>query len=408
MTSISLSTAQELVQQLYPDGLEEILYKNSPSWGMVKKWTKFTDQAKFLTWKFATGGGASSVFANAQANKGAPGLKKPLITRTREYALASIDGEMLDASAGNSEAVAEAFKVAMDDSLYNIRRSVAFQGFRNGGGARAQLAASSSGVGTTTITLVSTASMQGIERGMYLQASATDGTSGSVLAGKAFVTAVDRDAKTITTTAAWNTLIPGITDSYYLFRDGDFGNVIKGFQAWVPDAAPSPGENFFGVDRSSDTRLHGLRYAPTSGTVEEVLVNASARCAEHGAEPDLVILHPLDMANLVNQLGSKRTIPVDAKSADKPSIGYRGVMLNGATGPMTVLSDPMCQRRKAWMLTQDTWEDWCLGDVPRILQRDGNETLREASADADELRVGGYLQRVCHNPNANMNITLPA
>jgi hypothetical protein len=408
MTAYSLSTAVELTKRLYPDGIDSILYEDSPAWGMVKKWKKFNNEAKFLVWKFATGGGASSVFSNAQANKGVASFKRPLITRVREYALASMDGEMLDATDGQPAALAETFKVAMDDALYNINRSLGFQAFRNGGGARAQLASSSSGVATTTITLSSTSSMQGLEKGMYVNAASTDGTSGSVLAGKALITAVDRGSRTLTTTAAWNTLIPGITDSYYLFRDGDFGNVIKGFQAWIPDAAPSPGENFFGIDRSSDTRLHGLRYAPTSGNIEEVLINASAVALDNGSRPDLVILNPLDMANLVNQLGSKRTIPVDARSADKPTIGYRGVMINGAGGPITVLSDPMCQRLKAWMLTQATWEDWCLGEVPRILNRDGQETLREASADADELRVGGYMQRVCLNPNANVNITLPA
>jgi hypothetical protein len=407
MSAISLTTAAELTRRLYPDGIDEVLYKKSPAWGMVRKWTSFTNEAKFLVWKFSTGGGASAVFANAQANKGVPGLKNPLITRTREYALASMDGEMLDATSGNPEALAETFKVAMDDALYNMQRSLGFQMFRNGGGARGQLAAASSGVGTTQITLTSTSSMQGFERGMYVNAAATDGTSGSVLAGKAYITHVDREGKKLTTTAVWTSLIPGITDSYYLFRDGDFGAAIKGFQAWVPDAAPSPAENFFGIDRSNDTRLYGLRYAPASGNIEEVLINASALAQDHGSEPDLVILNPLDMSNFINQLGSKRTIPIDARSADKPTVGYRGVMIHGASGPITVLSDPMCQKGKAWMLTQDTWEIWSLGEVPRVLNRDGQETLREASADADELRVGGYLQMVCTKPNANVNITLP-
>lgn len=408
MTAISLSTSVELTKRLYPDGIDEILYEKSPAWGMVRKWKSFTNEAKFLVWKFSTGGGASSSFGNAQGNKGAPSLKRPLITRTKEYALASMDGEMLDATSGNPEALAEAFKVAMDDALYNMQRSLGFMMFRNGGGARAQLAASSSGVATTEITLLSTSSMQGLEKGMWVNAASTDGTSGTVLTGKAMITRVNREDKKLTTTAAWNTLIPGITDSYYLFRDGDFGAAIKGFQAWVPDAAPSPGENFFGIDRSDDTRLYGLRYAPASGTIEEVLVNASARAQDHGASPDLVILNPLDMANFVNQLGSKRTIPIDARSADKPTVGYRGVMIHGASGPITVLSDPMCQKGKAWMLTQSTWEVWSLGEVPRVLNRDGQETLREATADADELRLGGYLQMVCTNPNANVNITLPS
>lgn len=408
MSAISLATVPELVQNLYPDGLDEILYKKSATWGMLTKWTKFTDAAKYLDWKFGTGGGHSTQFPNAQANKGAPSLTRPLITRTREYALASMDGEMQDASGDNSEAVASAFKVAMDDALYNIQRSLGFMLFRNGGGARARLAASASGVATTTITLTSDSSMQGLEKGMWVNAASTDGTSGSVLVGKALITGVDRLAKTVTTSAAWNTLIPGITDSYYLFRDGDFGNVIKGFQAWIPDAAPSPGENFFGIDRSGDTRLYGNRYAPTGGLIQEILIDASALAQDAGAEPDLVIMHPQDMATLQKQMGAKQVIPVDARSADKPSIGYRGFMLLGGAGPMTVLSDPLCPRYKAWMITQDSWEIWSLKEVPRVLRRDGNETMRESNADADELRLGGYLQMVCRDPRGNVNITLPS
>lgn len=406
MASLNMTTAVELIQRLYPDGLEEFLYKKVPSYGMLSKWKGFTDEGKHMTWQYGVGGGASSVFANAQANKGAGSFKKPFITRVKEYALASIDGEFMDASGGNSEAVASAFKVAMDGAVYNVTRSLGFNMFRNGGGARAQLAAASAGAGTTTVTLTSGSSMQGIEPGMWLQAATTDGTSGAVLPGKVQVASVDRIAKTITATTTWNVSIPGVNASDYLFRDGDFGNVIKGFQAWVPDSAPTPGDSFFGVDRSSDaTRLAGLRYAPSTGTIQEILVAASALAFDHGAEPDTVIMNPLDMANLVNEVGSKATIPV---KTDKPNIGYLGIELYGAAGRMTVVPDPACQRYKAWMLTKDTWEIWSLKDVPRVLSGDGQETLREANADAYELRVGGYLQLVCHNPGANMNITLPS
>lgn len=410
MVAFSPSTAVELLRRIYPDGIDEILYKKSPAWGMVKKWKNFREEAKFLIWKFATGGGASTVFANAQANKGVSSFKRPLITRTKEYALASMDGEMLDAT-NSPEALANAFKVAMDDALYNMHASLAFNMFRNGGGARGQLAAAASGVGTTTVTLAAGQSMQGFERGGWIQASTDDGSvspPAGVLPGKVQLTAVNRIARTLTIAgAAWNVQIPGLVDGCYLFRDGDYGNVIKGFEAWVPTTAPSPGDSFYGIDRSSDTRLHGLRYAPSSGTIEETLINASALAAENGAEPDLVIMNPIDLGNFVNQVGSKRTIPVDARSADKPSLGYRGFMIYGAGGTLTLLSDPKCPRYKAYMLTQDDWEVWSLGEVPRILNRDGQETLREASADADELRVGGYLAMVCLNPNGNVNISLP-
>lgn len=406
MTSFSMPTAVELTKRLYPNGLESLLYERVPTYGVIPKWKQFGGEGKFLLWLYGTGGGQSSNFGEAQSGKSPNAYKKPFITRSKEYALASIDGEFLEATVGDANAIAGAFKQAMDGATYNVSRSIGFQLFRNGGGARGRLAAASSGVGTTQITLTSDSSMQGFETGMWVQASATDGTSGSPRSGKAQIIAVDRVGKKLTTTAVWTTLITGITDSDYLFRSGDFGNVIKGLQAWVPDTAPSGGDSFFGIDRSADpTRLGGLRYdASAGGTIQEILVAASALAFDNGAEPDLVILNPLDFANLVNQVGSKAEIQVPT---DRPTIGYSGVKLYGAAGPMKIMADPACQRYKAWMLTQNTWEIWSLKDVPRILDRDGQETLREANADADELRVGGYLQMVCYDPGANVNITLP-
>lgn len=406
MSSFNLSTAVELLKRLYPNGLEEMLYKKVPTYGILGKMKDFRAEGEFLVWKYSTGGGASTVFANAQANKGASAFKRPFITRTKEYALASLDGEFLEASQGKPNAVAGGFKVAMDDAIYNVSRSVGFQLFRNGGGARGRLKSSASGTGTVTVTLTSDSSMQGFERGMWIQTASTDGTSGSVNPGKIMITGVNRLAKTLTAAAAWNLSIPAIADSDYLFRDGDFGNVIKGFEAWCPSTAPTSGDSFFGIDRSSDPdRLAGIRYdASTGGTIQEILVAASALAYDFGVTPDMVILNPLDYANLINQVGSKSEIEIPT---DKPAIGFKGVSLYGASGVMSVMADPCCPRYKAWMITQDSWELWSIGDVPKVLNRDGQETLREANADADELRVGGYLQLVCMDPGSNVNITLP-
>lgn len=407
MAAFSLTTALELYRRLYPKGLTELLYQKSPSFGLIAKKTDFDEEGKFLVWQFSVGGGHSSVFANAKANKSAGSYAKPFITRKKEYALASMDGESMDALK-RPDAIAELFKQALDGANYSITRSIAFHGFRNGGGARGKLHATASGVATATVQLESTASMQGFEENMVVEASATNDGSGAVRPGSVTILSVDRINKTLTCTSAtanWGAGITGIANGDYLFRQGDYNNVIAGFESWVPTAVPGASPLFFGVDRSRDTRLHGLRYAPTSGTIEEVLTVAAAICTENGAEPDLVFLHPLDHANLSNSMQSKQMVTV--RSPSKPEIGYTGFVLHSPAGPMSIIADPMCPRYKAWMLTQSTWEDWSLGESPRILARDGTETLRESDADADELRVGAYLNRVCKNPNANMNITLP-
>jgi hypothetical protein len=400
-----LTTAVELTKRLYPDGLEALLYKKSPAYALLKKWKSFGGEGKFLVWHYGSSAGASVAFATAQANKSNTALKRPFITRSKEYALASMDGEAMEATEGDKYAVAELFNHAMEDALYNVNRSLALGMFGNGGGARGKLASGS--VAGATLTLANASMSKGFEKGMWLQASADDGTTGAVRAGRVQVLSVDRVAGTITATGNWNAGIAAIVNTDYLFREGDFGGVIKGFAAWLPTTAPTGGDSFFGVDRSSDpVRLAGVRYAPASGNYEEILIDAAQLVSDQGdGSPDTVFMNPIDWGNLVKEVGSKRVINVET---DKPTIGFEGLALEGGPGTMRIIKEPNCPRFKAFMLELDTWEIWSLKDVPRILERDGNRTLREATADADELRVGGYLQMVCKAPGRNAVITLPA
>jgi hypothetical protein len=52
--------------------------------------------------------GRSVNFANAQANKTNTKIKDFVLTRVKDYALASIDNETLEASKGNANAFLEA------------------------------------------------------------------------------------------------------------------------------------------------------------------------------------------------------------------------------------------------------------------------------------------------------------
>ncbi len=403
--TFNMTTALELTKRLYPEGLEVFLYKMSPVYALLKKWKSFGGEGKFLVWQYAPGAGSSVSFTVAQANKSASSFKRPLITRSKEYALASIDGETMEATMGDKFAVAEAFKVAMDDALHNVNRSLALNMFGNGGGARGKLA--SGAVGGTTLTLADPSQTVGFEVGMWLQSSATDGTSGAVRAGRVQLAGVNRVTGVLTATGNWSAGIGAIVNTDYLFREGDFGGTIKGLAAWIPTTAPAPAESFFGIDRSSDpVRLAGVRYAPTTGNYEEILIDAAQLVAQQGGGmPDTVVMNPIDWGNLVKEVGSKRVIEVPT---DKPNIGFKGLELEGGPGTMTVVKDFNCPRLRAYMLEKSTFEIWSLKDVPRILDRDGNRSLRESTADADELRVGGYLQMVCKAPGRNCVITLPA
>ena len=87
-------------------------------------------------------------------------------------------------------------------------------------------------------------------------------------------------------------------------------------------------------------------------------------------------------------------------------IGFRGIMINGPRGPIKVVPDQNCKSDIAYMLQLDMWKLYSLGPAPQILDLDGNKMLREASADAYEVRVGYYAQLGCRAPGFNCRVAL--
>lgn len=86
-------------------------------------------------------------------------------------------------------------------------------------------------------------------------------------------------------------------------------------------------------------------------------------------------------------------------------VGFRGIVVNGPRGPIKVIADQDCPADKAYLLQLDTWKLLSRGQAPQILNMDGLDKLRDASADSIELRVGYYGQLSCSAPGYNCAIS---
>lgn len=182
---------------------------------------------------------------------------------------------------------------------------------------------------------------------------------------------------------------------------------MKGLAAWLPAAAPTAGDSFFGVDRSVDTvRLAGVRYDGTAQSIEEAIIDASSLLAREGGKPTVFITSFASFSALEKSLGSKVQY-VDMKGPAE--IGFRGIMVNGANSMIKVFPDRNCQALTGYLLQMDTWALETLGDAPQILKYgDGLEMLRVSNADAGEIRVGYYGNLRCNAPGWNAVVTLSA
>lgn len=383
-----------------------LAYDKNPFWAMVKKRTDFLGINKQVAIRNGQPQGRGADFTTALGNVTASDYNRFIVSRARDYAFARVFGEAVEASAKDAGSLLQGLKNEIDGAIYTATRSIAINLFGNGGGARGQIA---SGQATPTVTLSRPEDTVNFERNMWLRVSATDGTTGSLKAGRVQVTAVDRVAGTVTVSGNWTAGIATAAANDFIFQEGDFlttNSMVAGLGAWVPITTPTA-TPFFGLDRSSDpVRLGGVRYtAGAGGPIEEILIDTAALLAREGSRPDTVLMNPLDYANFIKALSSK-VIYDRASSFDMPDIGFEAVKMMGPTGPLKVVADLNCPRGRGYMLQLDTWCFESLGGAPKILNLDGQDMMRDATADAYIIRVGYYGNLTCEAPGWNAVFTI--
>lgn len=406
MAAFDTTAANAVLKVVYqaPGTIVNQAYRKDALFGLIPKKTKALGQNKQFTQEWAYGAGSSASFGVAQANKSASQYSAFNVTTVTTYSLASVTNEVILKTQGDSNALTQAVTSEVNSAIKAAAEDISFALWRNGGGARGKIA---SGSATATVTLTNVSDTRFFFKNMWVQGSTADGTSGAVKPGRAQVTNVDRSAGTVTFSAAYNTLVTGGADADFLFKEGTFGACANGLESWCPAAAPSA-TLFFGVDRSQDTRLGGLRTTGGGAPMDEVLMDATALSVAEGGDPNYLFANPTDWAKLLKILSAKKiyTEPVDVKAGGNATIGYRAVQVPTGVGMVNVVATPFCQPGVAWLLQMDTWELFSAGpdDVPYSLTGK-MEFLYEPNADAIELRLGAYYNVGNYAVGYNQRIT---
>ncbi len=399
--SLDMTSAAAALKVYYTnDRIENMVYQDAPFLAMLKKNESFTGKNHPIPVVYGNPQNRSVDFATAIAGATTSKIKDFTLTRVKDYSVASIDNELILASAGKASAFMEAATFEIDNAIDSASRSLSSALFGNGSGKLGRVLAGATG---TTFTLTEPEDVVQFEVGQEIVFSTANG-GGSVKSGNVTVNGVDRDSGVITVDAL--TAIDGTAGAAtndYVFAKGDYDGKIKGLLAWLPSTAPDS-TAFFGMDRSVDvTRLAGIRFDASAMSLEEGLIGAAARAAREGAKPDVCFMSYAKFSDLEKSLGSKVQY-IDQKV--NPEVGFRGIQINGPRGPIKVIADKDCPNDRAFMLTMSSWQLYSLKKAPHILDTDGNIMLREASSDSVQIRVGYYAQLGCNAPGFNVNLKL--
>lgn len=423
-TYANVSNQVAALKELYTgdDYMKDLVYKKNPLLALVPKDESpsgFAGKYIPVPLVYGTPQGRSASFSTAQSNQTAPSLASFFVYRVSNYQLVTITNELLEATKDDAGAFVDEAKLNMDTGFRNISNDLALDLYGAANGVRGQISSITSGV----IVLSSSASVVNFEVGMALVSFSISGTTytQSTSAAIGYVIGVNRSTGTVTVSATaggsagtptnWSTSFPNLA----VQGDVAFGALtvqtqflkVSGLGAWLPTTAPTAGDSFWGVDRSSDvTRLAGVRFDGSAESIEEALIDAASLVAREGGMPDMCFTNFTSYAALEKSLGSKVQY-VDVKH-DEADIAFAGIRIHAPYGPITVVPDRSCPALTAYLLQMDTWKIRSLGKAPHILTYglEGLEGLRVGNADALEIRIGYYANLICNAPGWNCTVVL--
>lgn len=405
-TSLNLDNVTQALKEHYkPLTVKNMVYKDNPLLALMPKYERFGGENMPIPVQYGIANRRSATFSTGQGLNTATEIARFVLTRVRDYSFASITGETIKATEGAADAFLKYATLEIDGAIQSLTRSLAVSMYGDGSGKIGEVSTTTSTTGTPTITLTKAEEITNFEVGMTLKVA--ESTGHAVRSDVLTVDEVDRDAGTIkvTVTSASTNLQTGDA----IFQSGDYSSAsdrlkITGLEGWLPSTSPSSAL-FFGQDRSKDaTRLGGIRFNGASQPIEEALIGAASRLAREGGSPTHCFMDFLQFSNLEKALGSK--VVYDKVSSDDADIGFQSLTIIGPKGPIQIVADQNCTPDVAYMLQMDTWTLNSLGAAPHILDLDGNRMLREASADAYEVRVGFYGNVACNAPGYNCRVAL--
>lgn len=397
-----LPAGNALLKEWYDDQkVENLAYDDNPFLVMVPKKTNATGKYIPIPIIYELNQGRSSAFANAQGNQTAGLFADFLITLKPDYDIATLGNQAMEASGDDKGAFLDFATVIVDLAIQGAANSQASSLFRAGTGSVGQISTISA-AGVIVLTNPADVSQFGINQ--TLQANSTDG--GSPRAALGYVVARDVMGGTITVSnialqgAAG--LPTGWTAADFLLVQGDNNSKLSGATAWFPAAKPLTTDNFFGVNRSVDSRLYGLFYNGVTQPLEEAIIDAALINRREKGRPRHLMTNFGSLSSLIKALGTRREF-VDWEGEGE--IGFRGVKIQGPAGVIECYADRNCQAATGFLLQMNTLKMYSLGPVPKIFRyKDGLEMLRLGNADASELRVGAYSQFGCNAPGWNSQI----
>lgn len=394
MATTSTSNVDYLYKETYDNDLADAATRMHPTLNMIKKVGKFNGTTHNYSVRYGNPQGIGATVTLAQAAVNPSKGVKFQVSRVQRFGICRLDGDSMSAAEGEDGALLDLLTEQMDGMLEEVGDANGFDLMAGeGDGIRGQRTSISSDV----VTLTGAHTARNFKVNMLVGASAnSDGSTPRT--GSTTVAAVNIAANTIELTSA--AAITSFADNDYLFRVGDPGACVDGWENIIPLTAPVFGtDSFRAIDRGAYPELlAGSRLADTGYLPEDAagyvatLIGANAN-----KKPDCCALNPIIFHNVARRSNAKR----EYMKGSTAEIGFEHITVWTAGGPLKVYPDPDCPINRGRVMKKDSWEWKHLDGYIHVIQKDGLVSMRLATDDGVEIRHKCSGNVKCKDPAAN-------
>ncbi|MDQ3024777.1 MAG: hypothetical protein M3R04_10450, partial [bacterium] len=236
--------AAAMKKRYAPDYVESMVYRDKPFMALVKKMESMGGSTWEQPVAFSDSQARGYTIATAQAlaDTEYQRIATFAITRVKDFGVAHIDGELIEASKKDEDAFFRGTTEKVDSVHRTVANKAAVQLYRKGWGLVGQVNATVTG---TTLTLTNPEDIVNFNVGNILVfSSSEDGATLRDAGDTVEVTSVNRSAGTMVVGTL--TGITGLAENDFIFIQGDRQDsatptrrMIAGLEDWIPQTAPT-------------------------------------------------------------------------------------------------------------------------------------------------------------------------
>lgn len=423
----TISTYEAVHRELWPrQRVEQELFSSSAFLGLMRRDTDMGYKGKHIALQYGRPQGRSRQFAKAQANTTSSQFEEFFVKPLDDYAIVKLEAKLVRSSRNPTEAfIVDVLERETMSAMSALRQSSSMNACGDGTGVRGRVgptggtSITESG-GNTIIILASPSDAKNFELGQEIAAAAT--TTGTLRDSGATYPVIGVNVATGTVTlqgTAITTSSFAIND--YLFQDGDAANnsgvtpMLSGFFGWIPNADPTAGDNFFGVDRSAfPNHLAGFRFTAagmSTTTIRATILQAAARMSrivDKARAPNVCLMNPEDKGDFLDELevANVWNETIERRGEDA-NLYYQGIRVQTPIGPIDVFDEPQWPKGRVGLVNPAHWALHTIGDQPEWDEMGGGRFRKNESADTYEARAVIHPQVSCDAPLYQANVLLP-